>query len=63
MYQRLAVINVHFVFVEEPLPNGYSNGMGVIIRDSNGIKLWDAMGPMHGMTEVQAVLWDAHAGI
>lgn len=49
-------VNVHFVSVDNPLDNGNRNGVGVIIRDSDGIKLWGAMGPIHGRAEVQALL-------
>lgn len=33
-------INVHCVSREAPLPNGNTNGVGVIIRDSSGSMLW-----------------------
>lgn len=52
----VAKINVHVVTSEDPLPNGNTNGVSVIIRDSNGTKLWGAAGPMQGVNVAQATL-------
>lgn len=56
-------VNVHFAPVDNALANGNTNGVGVIIRDSDGIKLWGAMGPMPGRTEVQALLWGVQSAL
>lgn len=56
-------INVHFVSSEVALPNGNRNGVGVIIRDNMGVKVWGAMGPMQGLNESQAILWAIQASL
>ena len=55
-------ISVHCVILELPLPNGNSVAVGIIIRNNRGKKLWGAMGPLHGMTEAEAIIWGMHAG-
>lgn len=56
-------LNVHFISVPNSLPNGNLNSAGIIMRDTFGNKLWDAMGPLHGMREVEAILWCIQAGM
>ncbi|KAL1824200.1 hypothetical protein ACET3Z_010978 [Daucus carota] len=50
-------INVHFNSAEVPNLIGNLNGVGSIVRDGSGSKLWGGAGPMPGMTEVQAIIW------
>lgn len=50
-------INVHFNSAEVPNLIGNFNGVGAIVRDGSGSKLWGGAGPMPGMTEVQAIIW------
>lgn len=56
-------ISVHCISSVEPLPNGNTNGVGVIISDHEGSMLWRAMGPMPGLSNLQALLWGVHAGM
>lgn len=56
-------INVHCTSRLEPHQNGNSNGVGVLIRDHEGKMLWGALGPMPGLSNVQALLWGVHAGM
>lgn len=60
---RLCKINLHFVESEDPLLNGNQNGLGIIVRNSLGIKIWGALGPVRGMTEIPALIWGAQTGI
>lgn len=55
-------INVHCCTVALPLPNGNSNGVGVIVRNSAGQEIWSAAGPMPGKTKLQATLWGIYHG-
>lgn len=55
--EGFVTVNVHFVSSAVPLPIGNVNGVGTIIRDANGNKLWGGMGPMNDQTEVQALTW------
>ncbi|KAK1364733.1 hypothetical protein POM88_040294 [Heracleum sosnowskyi] len=56
-------INVHFVEPDLPLSNDNLNGLGVIVRDETGAKLWSAMGPVNGLNEHQAIIWGVQAGV
>lgn len=56
-------LNVHCIQTEEPSAIGNINGVGVILRDSMGTKIWAALGPLQDMDEMQATLWAANAGI
>ena len=49
-------INVFFVSSPQPLPNGNSNGVGVIARANSSAEVWKAMGPMPTMNEEQALM-------
>lgn len=59
----LLKVNVHWVTAEDHIPLGNQNGVGVIVRNSEGAKKWGAMGPLNGMNELQACLWAAQVGI
>ena len=50
-------INVHCITSAEPLPNGNTNSVGVVIRNKAGKELWSAAGPMPGKSKLQATLW------
>lgn len=39
-----------------PLPNGNTNGIGVVVRNDAGEKLWAAMGLIPCLTEEQAIM-------
>lgn len=54
-------INVHCVVVENPMPNGNRNGVGVIIRDPTGERLWAALGSLSHLTDEQAIVTALHA--
>lgn len=58
-----AKISIHLAETDAPLPNGNINGLGIIVRDHMGNKIWGALGPVPGMTEHQALVWGAQAGI
>ena len=55
-------INVHCLTVSQPLFNGNSNGVGVIIRDPSGKEIWSAAGPIPGLSKLQATLWGFYHG-
>lgn len=46
-----------------PLPNGNTNGVGVILRSREDNMLWAAMRPMHDQSNLQATLWGIHVGL
>lgn len=56
-------INLHYVEPEDPLPNDNHNGLGIIVRNNMGVKLWGALDPVRDMTEIPALIWGAQAGI
>lgn len=56
-------LNVHFTELEEPNHLGNSNGLGIILRNEQGSKLWGALGPVRGMSELSAIIWGAQAGV
>lgn len=60
---RFVKINVHYIQANEVLQNGNSNGLGVIVRNERGEKLWGALGPARGMTAVPALVWGVQSGI
>lgn len=49
-------INVFYVSSPVPLPNGNTNGVGAIARDSSGSDVWGAMGPTPTLNEEQALM-------
>ncbi|WOH09263.1 hypothetical protein DCAR_0728719 [Daucus carota subsp. sativus] len=55
-------INVHCLTVAQPLLNGNSNSVGVIVRDPTGKELWSAAGPMPGKSKLQATVWGIYHG-
>ena len=55
-------INVHCITTAEPLRNGNSNSVGVIIRNKAGEEVWSAAGPMPGKSKLQATLWGIYHG-
>lgn len=54
-------MNVHCIQVEQPSLLGNISGVGVILRDLNGTKVWAALGPLHDMDDMQASIWVTHA--
>lgn len=54
--EEFVKINMHYVQANEPLLNGNINGPGVIVRNEKGEKLWGALGPVKGMTEIPATV-------
>lgn len=56
-------LNIHFIEAEEPSSSGNLHGMGSILGNSNGDKLWGKMGPVRGMTDLLAILWGAQTSI
>ncbi|KAL8100586.1 hypothetical protein AgCh_032734 [Apium graveolens] len=50
-------INIHFVSLVKPLLNGNINSVGTLVRDDRGERIWGAMSPMKGKTEMQATIW------
>lgn len=56
-------LNVHYIQAAEPNHRGNPNGVGAILRDTMGTKIWGALGPMADIDELQAILWAAHAGM
>ncbi|WOG89915.1 hypothetical protein DCAR_0209155 [Daucus carota subsp. sativus] len=54
--KKFAKINVHCIIAPEPLPNGNSVAVGVIVRNDGGAELWKALGPMNGLNEEQAIM-------
>lgn len=50
-----AKINVHFARGEAQNGARNANGVGVIVRDSQGQMIWAALGPLNSMTEVEAL--------
>lgn len=61
--ENFAKINIHYLDAVEPLPNGNLNGLGIIVRNDSGVKLWGAVGLVRGMDNVPALIWGTHAGI
>ncbi|WOH14899.1 hypothetical protein DCAR_0934427 [Daucus carota subsp. sativus] len=55
-------INVHCITTAEPLPNGNSNSVGVVVRNEAGQEVWSAAGPMPGKSKLQATLWGIYHG-
>lgn len=53
----------HIIQGEEPHLNGNLNGLGIIVRNSAGEKIWGALGPVRGMTEIPALMWATQSGI
>lgn len=55
--EEYAKINLHYLERVDPLPNGNHNGLGIIVRNSSGVKIWGALGPFRDMTEIPTLIW------
>lgn len=60
--EGFAKINIHFVEATAPLLNGNLNGLGVVVCNVAGAKLWGVTGPVRGMIELPPITWGARAG-
>lgn len=56
-------INIFVATPVEPLANGNSNGVGIIMRNHNGFLVWGVMCPVKDLTEYQTQLWAIHKGM
>ncbi|KAK1369290.1 hypothetical protein POM88_035382 [Heracleum sosnowskyi] len=56
-------LNMFVVDVTLALANGNCNGVGIIMRDTEGQMLWAAMGPMNNKSKDEAELRALHSGM
>lgn len=61
--EGFAKVNLFVKVPEAPLANGNENGVGIVIRDHQGLLIWGSMGPVHGLTPFQVQLWTVHTGM
>lgn len=53
-------INVHGIIKDGFHPNGNMNSIGLIARNHSDKYLWDIMGPMKGLSGLEAQVWAIH---
>lgn len=50
-----AKINMHHILRDAQAESRNINRVGVIVRDSHGLMIWEALGPLNDMTEQEAL--------
>lgn len=56
-------VNVHAATFHQPMPNGNTTGIGVVLRTSDGNLVNCIAGTIHGLTSLGAQLWSVQVGL